>query len=167
MREKKMTPSRFSIKPENIDLIVYDFDGVMTDNKVLVMEDGREAVFCSRSDGLAIQKIKQLGIPQIILSTEKNKVVEMRGKKLGIGVIHGVNDKRSAIIDWCKKRGCDLARVLYIGNDINDLEAMRLVGYPITPQDANDRVKDIAAVVLKRKGGEGVIREFLEDVLSC
>ncbi len=164
--KKKMTFRQFPIKPDNIDLIVYDFDGVMTDNRVLVLEDGREAVLCNRADGLAIQKIKELGIPQIILSTERNRVVELRGKKLGIGVIHGVSDKRSAIIDWCKKRHCELDRVLYIGNDINDLEAMRVVGYPIAPQDANDRVKDIAAVVLKRKGGEGVIREFYESILS-
>ena len=86
---------------------------------------------------------------------------------MDIEVIHSVSDKRSVIIDWCKKRDCDLNRVLYIGNDINDLEAMRLVGYPIAPQDANDRVKDIAKAILKKKGGEGAIREFFENVLSC
>ncbi len=161
-----MSQRRHRIDVKNIDLIVYDFDGVMTDNRVLVLENGKEAVFCNRADGLAIEKIKNLGIPQIILSTEKNKVVEVRAKKLGIEVIHSVSDKRSVIIDWCKKRDCDLDRILYIGNDVNDLEAMKLVGYPIAPQDASSTVKEIAKAVLNKKGGEGVIKDLFENMLS-
>ncbi len=157
----------FKVDIKDIQLIIYDFDGVFTDNKVLVFEDGKEAVFCNRADGLAIEKIKELGIPQIILSTEKNKVVEARAKKLNnIEVIHSIADKKIALIDYCKKKKYDLKKVLYIGNDINDLEVMKLVGYPIAPQDANNRVKDVAKSIVKKKGGEGVIKEFFENMLN-
>jgi YrbI family 3-deoxy-D-manno-octulosonate 8-phosphate phosphatase len=138
----------------------------MTDNKVLVFEGGREAVFCNRSDGLAVEKIRRINIPQIILSTEKNPVVKTRAKKLNIEVIQGVNDKKSMLIDYCRKKNYNIKKVIYIGNDINDLEVMKSVGYPIAPQDANKKVKDIARVIIKKKGGEGVIMEFFETVLK-
>lgn len=153
------------IRGRQVDLIVYDFDGVMTDNKVLVFEDGREAVFCNRSDGLAIQKIKKMGIPQVILSTEKNKVVEARAKKLNIEVIQGVNDKKSALTAYCKKKKYDMKKVVYIGNDINDLEVMKSVGYPLAPLDADEKIKGVARVVIKKKGAEGVVREFFRVLL--
>ena len=92
------------INIEDIQLIVYDFDGVMTDNKVLVFEDSTEAVFCNRSDGLAIQKIKELGIPQLILSTEKIGVVQARARKLDVEVIYGVDDKVATLKEHCDKR---------------------------------------------------------------
>ena len=154
------------IKLENIDLIVYDFDGVMTDNKVLVIEDGKEAVFCSRADGLAVTKIKGMGIPQVILSTEKSMIVDRRAKKLQIKVIQGVEDKKSSLINYCKRRNYDLKKVIYIGNDTNDLEAMKIVGYPLAPQDANGKVKNVSKMIIHSKGGEGVIKDFFENILD-
>lgn len=151
---------------KNIDLIIYDFDGIMTDNKVLVFEGGKEAVFCNRADGLAICKIKELGIPQIIISTEENRVVEARAKKLNIEVIYGVRDKKSTLMDYCKKKNYDLKRVLYIGNDINDLDVMKSVGYPIAPSDAHESVKKISKIITNVKGGNGVIRELYEMIIN-
>jgi YrbI family 3-deoxy-D-manno-octulosonate 8-phosphate phosphatase len=161
-----MANTQFLINVENIDLIAYDFDGVMTDNRVLVLENGREAVFCNRSDGLAVQEIKKCGIPQVILSTETNRVVKARARKLKIEVIYGVSDKRRVLIDYCKERDYDLKEVVYIGNDVNDLEAMKSIGYPIAPQDANTKVKDIAKIIISKNGGQGVIKEFFENVLT-
>lgn len=152
-------------KLKNIDLIVYDFDGVMTDNNVLVSEDGKETVLCNRADGLAVSKIKEMGGSQIILSAEKNKVVEVRAKKLNIEVVYGVDDKKSCLMDYCKKKNYSLKKVVYIGNDLNDLDAMKIVGHPLAPQDACEKVKNISKIVFKKKGGEGVVREFLEYVL--
>ena len=145
---------------------MYDFDGVMTDNKVLVFEDGREAVVCSRSDGLAAGMIKKLGVPQVIISTERNSVVAQRARKLGIEAIHGVKDKKIVLTEYCRKHNYTLKRVLYVGNDINDLEAMRLVGYPIAPLDAHEQIRRIACYVTKAKGGQGVIREVIERVMK-
>ena len=150
----------------DIDLIVYDFDGVMTDNKVLVSEDGKETVYCHRSDGLAISMIKDLGVPQVIISTEKNAVVQVRAQKLGIEVIHDVKDKKSCLIDYCNKNGFSLQKIVYIGNDINDYEAMAIVGFPLAPLDASRKVKDIAKMIIERNGGDGVIKEFFEVILD-
>ena len=136
-----------AINIKDIQLIVYDFDGVMTNNKVLVFEDGKEAVFCNRSDGLAIQKIKELGIAQLILSTEKNRVVEARARKLDIEVIYGVDNKMVTLKEYCDIRKYDYKKVVYIGNDLNDLEAMKLVGYPAAPKNVSSQIKNIAKLL--------------------
>ena len=144
----------------DIDLIVYDFDGVMTDNRVLVLEDGREGVVVNRSDGLGVNIIKQMGIQQIILSTEINPVVTARARKIGIPVFQGLTDKVATLVSYCKKHEMKLVRVAFVGNDINDLECMKLVGWPIAPADAYPEVKHIAKIITKAPGGFGVVREI-------
>ena len=162
VRKQKKMP----LKLKNIDLIVYDFDGVLTDNRVLVFDDGHEAVFCSRADGLAIGLIKKAGIPQIILSMEENRVVETRARKLGIDVLYGIQDKKMVLTDYCRKNNYDLRRELYIGNDINDLEVMGVVGHPLAPQDARPSVKRISKMIIARNGGDGVVRELFGKFLN-
>ena len=147
-----------------IKLIIYDCDGVLTDNRVVVFEDGREGVFFNRSDGMAISKFKKQGIPQLILTTEKNNVVDKRAAKLGIPLIKGSQNKRSAVLAYCKKLGIAARGILYVGNDINDLEAMKLVGYPVCPADAAAEVKAVSRIILKSKGGHGVARELLKYI---
>ena len=143
------------------DLIVYDFDGVMTNNQVLVMRDGREGVFCNRDDGWAIRKIKELGIPQMILSAEENPVVEARAAKLSILCVSGCLDKEKWLRRFCRDSDALLTKTVYVGNGLNDLEIMKCVGYPIAPGDAHPDVKDIAKYVTHKKGGEGVLLEVL------
>lgn len=144
----------------NIQLIVYDFDGVMTDNKVVLREDGIESVIVNRSDGLAIALFKGLGLPQVIITTEKNKVVATRAKKLGIPLIRGVENKMSVLGTYCRQRRISLSNVVYIGNDLNDLEAMKGVGFPMCPADACAEVRHVSKVVFQAKGGDGVVREL-------
>lgn len=155
-----------SICIRDIDLIVYDFDGVMTDNKVVVFDDGREAVCCNRSDGLGVAMIKQKGISQLILSTEVNKVVKTRAKKLGIPAMNGIKDKKSILFKYCRQRRIDLQRVVYIGNDLNDYEIMCEVGVPLAPQGAHPSIKKAAKYVIPREGGSGVILA-LHDLLKA
>lgn len=150
----------------NIDLIVYDFDGVLTDNRVLLSQDGKESVFCNRSDGLTIGWLRRLNVRQIILSTEENPVVARRAQKLKIPAIHGVADKRSALTNYAAKHRLNLKKTVYIGNDLNDLEVMRVVGYPLAPQDAAAGIKKIARAVIPVKGGYGVVRELWENFLK-
>ncbi|MDR1869270.1 MAG: HAD hydrolase family protein [Treponema sp.] len=142
-------------------LFFYDFDGVLTDNKVFVSEDGKESVCCNRSDGLAIKKIKEMGIAQMIISTETNKIVSARAAKLDIPVIQGVANKKETLLEYCEKLSVNLKETLYIGNDINDLEAMLAVGFPVCPKDAYPEIKKIAKLVIPVSGGDGVIRELL------
>ena len=145
-----------------IRLIVYDFDGVMTDNKLYIDQNGKETVQVNRADGLGVAEIKKLGIEQIIISTEENPVVSARASKLCIPCLQGIKNKKMALIDYCKENDIDLENVAYVGNDINDQDVMRNVGITFCPADAHDSIKAISDRVLKTKGGHGVIRELLD-----
>ena len=147
-----------------LTLIVYDFDGVMTDNKVYVDQNGREMVQVSRADGLGVSEIKKLDIKQIIISTEKNLIVSVRAKKLGIYCLQGIENKKDVLINFCQKNDYDLEYVAYVGNDINDKEAMGIVGYSFCPVDAHGSIKEISNHILDTKGGNGVIRELLDII---
>ncbi|MFC1580601.1 cytidylyltransferase domain-containing protein [Thermodesulfobacteriota bacterium] len=146
----------------NIDLIVYDFDGVMTNNRVLVLQDGTEAVFVNRGDGLAIGIIRDLGIPQLILSTETNPVVSARARKLSLEVIDSSKDKKESLTVYCKNKEISLKNVVYLGNDVNDHGVMQIVGLPIAPADGHPKILNSAKMILKSRGGGGVIRELAE-----
>jgi 3-deoxy-D-manno-octulosonate 8-phosphate phosphatase (KDO 8-P phosphatase) len=143
-------------------LVVFDFDGVLTDNRVLVFDDGREAVFCNRADGLAFGVLHRGGIATLILSTEQNRVVTERAKKLKVPVLQGLDDKAAALADFCQKKGIRLADVMYIGNDLNDWDVMKRVGYAVCPIDAHPDIKAICGTVLETPGGYGIVREVAE-----
>lgn len=155
--------NKMTLISERIGLIVYDFDGVMTDNKVILREDGLESVIVNRADGLAVEIIKGMGIKQIILSKEKNRVVGSRAKKLGIPVVQGIDDKK-ILMSFCGENKIMLDDVIYIGNDLNDIEVMKVVGYPLCPLDACEEVKDISKLVLGARGGDGVVRDLLKYI---
>lgn len=144
-----------------IKLLVYDFDGVMTNNKVYVDQNGNEMVQVNRADGLAVAEIKKLGIQQIIISTEKNPVVSTRSNKLGIPCLQGIENKKDALVAYCQKNNVKSKQIAYVGNDINDKEAMELSGLTFCPFDAHQSIKKISDYKLKTDGGNGVIRELL------
>lgn len=148
--------------PPLLDLIVYDFDGVMTDNRVLTFQDGKEAVFTNRSDGLAVKMIKAMGIKQMIISMETNPVVKARAEKIGIYCLQGIGDKLEVLKKYLSENNIDKDKVAFIGNEINDIGAMSYVGLPVAPADAYWEVKNVAKIVLKTKGGYGVVREFFD-----
>lgn len=149
-----------------IDALIFDFDGVLTDNKVHVSENGMEWVSCSRADGLAFDVLKKLNKPAYILSTEKNLVVTARAKKLNIFALQGVENKVYAIKELAIKEGFNQENILYVGNDLNDFNVMELCKYTACPSDSHKRIKAISTIILKTKGGNGVVRELLEDVFK-
>ena len=149
---------------DSIKLLVYDFDGVMTDNKVYVDQLGNEMVQVNRADGLGVSEIKKLGLKQIILSTETNPVVRMRAKKLRLTCLHSVKNKAKTLSDYCRNQQISFNEVAYVGNDINDLEVMKLVGTTFCPADAHVSIKEISQYILKSKGGEGVSREIFDKI---
>ena len=161
-----MAPLFESLAVIDVDAIVTDFDGVHTDDRVLVDSDGRESVVASRSDGAGIAALHEAGIPFLILSKETNPVVTARGRKLGVEVLQGIDDKASALADWAAKADLPLARVAYVGNDLNDLGPMALVGWPIAVADARPEVLRAARIVLTAKGGHGAVREAADRVLA-
>ena len=159
-------PQNLKISVEDIDLVVYDFDGVMTDNRVLVLEDGREAVFAHRGDGFGTELIRKKGLAQLILTTEKNPVVRKRAEKLKLEIIHSCQNKEQALKEFCQKKRYVLERVFFIGNDLNDYDALNIVGYPAAPADAHPDVLNIAIFVTKARGGYGVVREIADRLLE-
>ena len=146
----------------DIDLIAYDFDGVMTDNKVIVFSDGKEAVVCNRADGLGVELIRSRGIPQIIISREANRVIAARAKKIDIPFFYNIRDKKSCLIGYAREHKYDLKKTIFVGNDLNDLEVMSCVGIPMCPSDADTRVKKCAKHIFSKRGGEGVVRELAD-----
>ncbi len=150
---------------EQIDAFIFDFDGVLTNNLVYLNQKGEESVGCSRADGLAFDMLRKLNKPAFILSTENNPVVTMRAKKLKILAIQGVSDKVEAVKELADKNNYNLKKILYVGNDLNDYLAMQLCGYTACPADSHIKIKSIASVSLRVNGGDGVVRELLEDIL--
>jgi len=151
---------------DQIDAFVFDFDGVLTNNQVHLDQHGTEWVSCSRSDGLAFDLLRQLDKPAYILSTEKNPVVSARAAKLKITALQGVTNKVNAIQKLATEKGYDLKKVCYIGNDLNDYRVMRQCGMTACPSDSHPRIKQLSAINLNTPGGQGIVRELLEDVFN-
>ena len=174
---------------ENHGAIFYDCDGVLTDNRVLVTEQGSEAVFFNRSDGIAISFFRENAIHQAIISTETNDVVERRAEKLKLPVIHKLDstgtDKGSVLSSYAEENNINLSHSIFIGNDINDLPALKLVGYPCCPADAEEEILTFikertesletcekqpgergikGAWISTRRGGYGVVREMMREL---
>ena len=151
---------------DNIDAFVFDFDGVLTNNFVYMDQNGIESVACSRADGLAFDLLRKLNKPAYILSTEKNSVVTARANKLQITALQGVGDKVEGIKELAVKEGFDIQNILYVGNDLNDYRVMQLCGFTACPSDSHEAIKSISTIVLRAKGGDGIVRELLEDVFG-
>lgn len=153
--------------PDPVKALVMDFDGVFTDNRVIVLEDGREAVTCSRSDGWGIAQLRKTGLPMLILSTETNPVVQARADKLKIPCLHGMSDKALALQSWLEEKQIDPANVVYLGNDQNDLTCMALAGCAVAVADAYPEALAQADIILSRAGGEGAVRELCDLILKA
>ncbi|WP_326652130.1 acylneuraminate cytidylyltransferase [Streptomyces sp. NBC_01750] len=151
---------------EDIDAVVLDFDGTQTDDRVLIDSDGREIVAVHRGDGLGIAHLRTSGLELLILSTERNPVVAARAHKLQVPVLHGIDRKDLALKQWCEERGIAPERVLYVGNDVNDLPCFHLVGWPVAVASAHGSVRAAARAVTTRPGGEGAIREIAAWLLG-
>jgi YrbI family 3-deoxy-D-manno-octulosonate 8-phosphate phosphatase len=150
-----------------IRLLVLDFDGVMTDNRVWVDQDGRESVACDRADGLGIARLRRAGIEVVVLSTETNPVVAARCRKLGIACIQGCADKLAVLKKLAAERSLREDQIAYVGNDINDLECMGWVGVPVAVADAVPEVRAAAKLITFKPGGAGAVREVAEWILDA
>ncbi len=147
---------------KKIRLVVFDFDGVFTDNTVFVDQNGVESVRCWRSDGLGLRKLAGLGIESMILSTETNPIVSVRSKKLKIKCVQGCDDKRASLDRVVREAGIQLEEVCFVGNDINDLDCLRAVGLAVIVQDAHPDVWEAAHFRTQTPGGRGAVREVCD-----
>ncbi len=152
-----------------IRLVVFDFDGVFTDNGVYVFDDGSEAVRCFRGDGLGLRKLERVGIEPMILSTESNPIVSVRARKLGVACVQACDDKLAALERLASARRLSLAQVAFVGNDVNDRACLAAVGLPIVVGDAHPDVLGCGRYRTSAPGGHGAVREvcdLIERVLA-
>jgi 3-deoxy-D-manno-octulosonate 8-phosphate phosphatase (KDO 8-P phosphatase) len=147
-----------------VRLAVFDFDGVFTDNRVWVNEAGDELLAFSRSDGLGLRRLDEVGVRYLIVSTEPNPIVSARAVKLNAECVQGVDDKLSVVFERTEGLGVTLEDTAYLGNDVNDADCLRAVGVPVVPADAWPEVRPLAKWVLSRPGGTGCVREFCDAV---
>ncbi len=152
--------------PERVELIVCDFDGVITDNRVWTDQDGKESIVASRSDSMRVRDLRERGIEVMILSSEPNPVVQARAEKMGVKAISGIDlrGKGEALKKLSADKKIDPAHVIYIGNDLNDLPCFEIAGWAVAVADAHPEVLRAADHVLSRQGGHGAVRELCELV---
>jgi N-acylneuraminate cytidylyltransferase len=150
----------------NVELLVLDFDGVFTDNRVLVDENGKEAVLCHRGDGWGLEQVRTTGLEVVVLSKETNPVVTARCEKLGLACQQSCDDKRTALQQMAAERGLEAEQVAFMGNDVNDVEGLRWVGMPVAVADAVPAVREAARYVAVRRGGDGAVREVCDLIMK-
>jgi len=149
-----------------LDALIFDFDGVLTDDLVWVDQEGREMVCCNRTDGLAFDVLRKLEVKMFILSTETNPVVLKRGEKIRVPVHQGSPDKFNSLKKLTEIHNFSMKQLFYIGNDLNDYYAMKSCGYSACPADSHPKILEIAKFPLRANGGQGVVRELVESVFQ-
>lgn len=150
-----------------IAAVVSDFDGVLTDDHVYVNQAGEESVKVSRGDGLGFKLLKDAGLKTLILSTEENPIVKKRAEKLGVECIQGCTDKGLALKEWSEENSILLDQICYLGNDLNDLPAMNIVGMPVAVSSSALEIQRISKLVLAAKGGDHALRELAQVILNA
>jgi N-acylneuraminate cytidylyltransferase len=169
---ERLLRSRPSVAPSpaelaEVELLVLDFDGVLTDNRVLVDQNGVEAVWCDRGDGWGLARLRDAGVSIVVLSTETNPVVGARCRKLGIEAIQACDDKLAALQHLARLRQLPPSRIAYVGNDVNDLTCLRWVGVPVAVADAVPDVREVCRFVSSRPGGHGAVREIADRIRTA
>lgn len=159
---KPLTSLNLSSLPE---LVVFDFDGVFTDNYVSINEFGHESVCCFRGDGIGLNRIAKLGIKTFIVSTEPNPIVSQRAQKLQVPCLQGIEDKALAIRTIASNLKLSLDRTIYLANDINDIPALQIVGCPVGVADSHPDIYPHIIYITKTSGGHGAVRELCDHLL--
>lgn len=150
-----------------IRLVAFDFDGVFTDNAVYVTQKGVESVRCWRSDGIGLARIRAVGVHVLILSTEINPVVTIRARKLEAACKQGLEDKAAAILESCRELTIDPIETAFVGNDINDVAAFKVVGLPIAVADGHPEIFPHVLYRTVKSGGHGAVREVCDLIFNA
>ena len=164
--QENAVTNRLSKLPDEIEAVIFDFDGVFTDNKAIVMQDGHEGVHVHRGDGFGIEQLRKTGIKLMILSKETNPVVHARARKVKLPVLQGIDDKWPVLKAWLTENQVKPESVVYLGNDVNDLECIEQVGCGVAVADAHTKLLSSADIKLERTGGNGAVRELCDLILE-
>jgi YrbI family 3-deoxy-D-manno-octulosonate 8-phosphate phosphatase len=150
-----------------IRLVVFDFDGVFSDNRVWTNDRGEESVACTRADTVGLRRLDEVGVDYLIITSETNDAVPARARKMRIECIRGIEDKLPVLREQLERRGVAADETAYLGNDVNDAECLGEVGLPVVPADAWPEVVPFAKLVLSRSGGQGCVREFCDALWTA
>ncbi len=150
-----------------LDLVAFDFDGVMTDDRVHVSESGEESVSANRGDGMGVLRLKRAGVKVVVISKEINKVVATRCRKLDIPCHHGIDDKLALFRDLAEMEGVERDRLAFVGNDVNDIECIEWAGVGIAVANSRPEVLAVADWVTSARGGDGAVREVCEAIIRA
>lgn len=151
----------------SVELVIFDFDGVFTDNTVNVNQHGIESVCCWRSDGLGLSRLRSINVRTFIISTEVNPVVTARAKKLMVPCIQGVEDKSVVILETCRELAISPDKTMFVGNDINDVPGFKSIGIPVAVFDAYPEIYPYVIFQTKKPGGRGAVREICDLIFHA
>lgn len=153
---------------QQIRLFATDLDGVLTDGGMYYAESGDEWKKFNTRDGMGIKLLQRAGLITAIVTQERTNLVARRAEKLAIPELHqGVMDKLLCVREMAARHGLILSQVAYIGDDINDLETLKAVGFSATPADGMPQVAAVVDYICQKKGGEGAVREIIEMILKA
>jgi 3-deoxy-D-manno-octulosonate 8-phosphate phosphatase (KDO 8-P phosphatase) len=153
---------------KRVRLVAMDVDGVLTDAGMYYSESGDEVKKFNTRDGMGIKMLQAAGLVTAFITKEKTAIVERRGQKLAVPEVHqAVDDKLAVLTTLAKRYGHSLEQVAYIGDDVNDLEALRAVGFSAAPADAMPSVLKAVDYICAKKGGEGAVREIADLLLAA
>ena len=165
LMRRRLDVRRAQLLPEELKAVIFDFDGVLTDNRVAVGEHGEELVFCHRGDGWGIARLKEAGLHVAVLTLERSPAVARRCEKLGVELLVAQGEKLPVLKGWLERRGIEPRHAVYVGNDLPDVPCM-LYTFGVAPADALAAAKKAAQIVLETPGGRGCARELAGLILS-
>jgi len=168
MAMRKRQRKSFAASLKRIRLFATDVDGVLTDAGMYYSESGDEMKKFNTRDGMGIKLLQKAGIITALVTQERTKLVAWRGEKLMIPEVHqGVMDKLSLVREMAQRHGLSLDEVAYMGDDVNDVETLKAVGFSATPADGMPQAIAEVDYVCAKKGGEGAVREIVEMILEA
>lgn len=161
-----MNNASLSDRIKGLKLVAFDFDGVFTDGRVIVDQHGNESVICSRKDTLRFPEVKQAGIQLVVISKEKNPVVEFRCRKMDVECFQGVADKFTLLKSLVIEKNLSPNEVAFVGDDINDLPCFGYSGVAFTVADGHKKCQAVADYITSRPGGDHAVREICDLILD-
>ncbi len=155
------------LSSKKIKMVITDCDGCLTDGGMYYSENGDELKKFNTKDGVALSRLHRQGILVGIITGEKRALNKRRADKLNLDfIVQGVENKKAILEEICQKNKLSLEEVLYIGDDVNDIDAMRIAGYSACPADSSREILSIANYIASRRGGDGAVREIIEEFIN-
>ncbi len=157
----------FSDKLKNIKLVITDVDGVLTDGGLYYTSEGLVMKKFNVKDGMGMRMLRENGIKNAIITTDVSDLIKVRGERLRVEYLFlGVWDKENKMKEICEQENILPENIAFIGDDVNDIGIINEVGFSACPFDSVEEIKELVNVVLTKKGGEGVFREFSDFILK-